>query len=239
MERWSARLAAVMGAATIAVVAWIVSIPPLDEACFYGVDDVAFELAHAPGEASALFDPPAHVTLTAEKAAACRADALRLVKERSQLDWTAFVPITSLFLMFGLIAVRAHAGWTSVWPAVLLALLIAVTDVVETRQMLALMDAGFPSAFEMTPLEVSTRIKWLAHALAILLVAWAAWRSSNYLLAASCVPALVLIPLMCVDGSFAAYGGLSVLPAWLVLFSTCIWLVWRSYSRPAGGDASN
>ena len=224
LARSSAWLAIVAGLATIAVIVWLGSVPPMDKDCRYTPNDIAFELAHSPEEASALFDPPAHVTLTADKAAACRADALRLVKERSERDWTTFVPTYALFLMLGLIAVFARAR-VGIWLPIAVAVLIAATDVVETREMLALQAAGFPAGADMTLLEVSTRIKWLALALATLLAAWAALRSTprNYLLALSCIPAVVVIPLMCVDSSYAQYGGLSLLPAWLALLLTCVW----------------
>ena len=233
MARWSALAAVVAGMATIAAIAWLGAVPPMDKDCLYTVNDIAFELAHTPEEASALFDPPANVTLMGEKAAACRVDALRMVKDRSERDWTVFVPAYALFLLLTLIAVRNRAGQSSIWPPIVLAVLIAATDVVETRQMLSLQTANFSSGTDMTWLEVSTRIKWLALAAAAALASWAGWQSRNYLLAASCIPALVLIPLMCVDTAYATWGGLSLLPSWLVLFATSIWLAWRRFKAAA------
>jgi hypothetical protein len=236
-ERWSVWLAIVAGLATIAAIVWLGAVPPMDKDCLYTVNDIAFELAHTSEEASALFDPPAHVTLTGEKAVACRTDALRMVKDRSERDWMAFVPAYALFLMLGLIAVRSRAGQRGVWLPVAVAVLIAATDVVETLQMLSLQEAGFPAGADMTLLEVSTRIKWLALAVAAVLASWAGWKSRNYLLAVSCIPAVILIPLMCVNSTYATSGGLSLLPSWLLLFATCLYLAWRD-SRPQTAPTS-
>jgi hypothetical protein len=167
-------------------------------------------------------------------AGACRQAALVAMDAVNRLDLHAYIATYGVFLFLSLFVVMKDARLRGYWLVALIVIVALVGDVYETSRQLAITADLANAERHMPVLTVASRTKFIGLTLAALAASWAGWqaRPRRMVLAISCLPALLLMPLaLLAPKSFADLGPLTLAVAWLALLAS----VSRLALRPGTG----
>lgn len=174
---------------------------------------VRFQLARSVADVLDALGPPG----------ACRQTAIVAMDAVNRLDLYAYIGTYGVFLLLSLFVVMKAAQLSGYWLAALIVVAALIADVNETSRQLAI-TSDLPNAERHIPvLMVASRAKFIGIALAALAASWAGWRARprRLILAASCLPVLVFLPLaLAAPSSFGDLATLALAPAWLALLGT-------------------
>ena len=141
----------------------------------------------------------------------------------NRLDLHAYIATYGVFLLLSLFVVFKEARFTGYWLVTLIVIAALIADVYETSRQLAITADWANAERHMPVLMVASRAKFIGLTLAALAASWAGWqaRPRRVVLAASCLPALVLMPLaLLAPKSFGDLGTLTLAVAWLALLAS-------------------
>ncbi|MGD0946763.1 MAG: hypothetical protein ABSA52_04960 [Candidatus Binatia bacterium] len=164
-------------------------------------------------------------------AGACRQAALVAMDAVNRLDLYAYITTYGVFLLLSLFVVMSEAKLGVYWFVALIVIAALIADVYETSRQLAITADLAKAERHMPVLMVASRAKFIGLTLA---ASWAGWqaRPRRMVLAISCLPALLLMPLaLLAPKSFADLGPLALAVAWLALLAS----VSRLALRPGTG----
>jgi hypothetical protein len=164
-------------------------------------------------------------------AGACREAAIVAMDAVNRLDLHAYIATYGAFVLLSLLVVMKEARLTGYWLVALVVVAALVADVYETSSQLAITADLAQADRHMAVLMVASRTKFIGLTLAALAASWAGWkaRPRRMVLALSCLPALVLMPLaLLAPKSFGDLGTLTLAVAWLALLASVSRLALRS-----------
>jgi hypothetical protein len=153
-------------------------------------------------------------------AGACRQAAIVAMDAVNRLDLHAYIATYGAFLLLSLFVVMKDARLRGYWLVAVIVIAALVADVYETSRQLAITADLDHAERHMAVLMVASRAKFIGLTLA---ASWAGWkaRPRRGVLAVSCLPALVLMPLaLLAPKSFGDLGTLTLAVAWLALLGS-------------------
>jgi len=156
-------------------------------------------------------------------AGACREAAIVAMDAVNRLDLHAYIATYGAFLLLSLFVVMKEARLRGYWLVALIAIAALIADVYETSRQLAITVDLANAERHMAVLMVASRAKFIGLTVAALAASWAGWqaRPRRMVLAVSCLPALVLMPLaLLAPKSFGDLGTLTLAVAWLALLAS-------------------
>jgi hypothetical protein len=156
-------------------------------------------------------------------AGACREAAVVAMDAVNRLDLHAYIATYGAFVLLSLFVVVKEARLRGYWLVGLIVIAALIGDVYETSNQLAITADLDHAERHMAVLMVASRAKFIGLTLAALAASWAGWqaRPRRNVLAVSCLPALVLMPLaLLAPKSFGDLGTLTLAVAWLALLAS-------------------
>ncbi len=156
-------------------------------------------------------------------AGACRQAAIVAMDAANRLDLHAYIATYGAFLLLSLFVLMNEAGLRGYWLIALIVIAALIADVNETSRQLAITADLTTAERHMPVLMVAARAKFIGIGLAALAASWAGWnaRPRRVILAASCLPAIVFVPLaLLAPKSFGDLAPLALALAWLALLAT-------------------
>jgi hypothetical protein len=196
---------------------------------------VRFQLALTVADVLEALEPEGACRQAAHLAeGACCQAALVAMDAVNRLDLHAYIATYGVFLLLSLFVLMKDARPRGYWLVALIVIVALIGDVYETSRQLAITADLANAERHMPVLMVASRAKFIGLTLAALAASWAGWqaRPRRLVLAISCLPALLLMPLaLLAPKSFGDLGPLTLAVAWLVLLAS----VSRLALRPGTG----
>ena len=155
-------------------------------------------------------------------AGACREAAIVAMDAVNRLDLHAYIATYGAFLLLSLFVVMKNARLRGYWFVALIVIAALIADVYETSRQLAIGADLAHGERHMPVLMVASRAKFIGLTFAALAASWAGWqaRPRRLVLAVSCLPALVLMPLALLAPKSFGDLTLTLAVAWLALLAS-------------------